>query len=58
LLIGYLDVDWDSSIIFGLLKEGFYNEVVIFFFFYFETYNEIVIEDLFCMEIVRFQIWK
>jgi hypothetical protein len=36
LLIGYLDVNWDSSIIFGLLKEGFYNEVVIFFFF-FET---------------------
>jgi hypothetical protein len=30
LLIGYLDVNWDNSIIFGLLKEGFYNEIVIF----------------------------
>lgn len=29
LLIGYLDVNWDSPIIFGLLKEGFYNEMVI-----------------------------
>lgn len=31
LLIGYLDVNWDSSIIFDLLKEGFYNEMFCIF---------------------------